>query len=450
MKTRTVQTVASLLLATVFAAAANAATPQISVSATLNTPVVLVNQHDHAYLKVGLTGFEMESNERAPVNLALVIDRSGSMEGEKLARAKEAALLAVDRLAPDDLVSIVMYDTNVEVLVPATKASDRALIRQRIHGITAGGNTALFAGVSKGAAELRKFLNLDRVNRLILLSDGLANHGPSSPGELGDLGEALHAEGITVTTIGLGLDYNEDLMYTLARKAHGNHHFVEEAADLAKAFDREIGDVLVTVARNARVRISCEPGVRPVRLVGRDGAIHGRDVSVSMGNLYSEQEKYLILEVEVPAAEPATSRQVARVSVACDNLRTKAVERHARDVTVRVTTDPAEVERNMDRDTQIQVIRQIGNEQNEAAMKLRDEGKIEEAIPWFVDNAAELKEWSEKLDSPELRQDAISNAWDADNMAEGKYERQRKIMRERQNFYGAQEGAQGVLVPQRP
>src|SRR5690606_9640008 len=109
----------------------------------------------------------------------------------------------------------------VEVLVPATKVSDRATIDRGIQRLRAGGMTALFAGVVKGATEVRKFLSRDRVNRVILLSDGAANVGPASAGELGRLGTTLRKEGIAVTTVGLGLGYNEDLMVQLAQGSGG-------------------------------------------------------------------------------------------------------------------------------------------------------------------------------------------------------------------------------------
>ncbi|MCA9135024.1 MAG: VWA domain-containing protein, partial [Planctomycetales bacterium] len=185
------------------------------------------------YLRIGITGFELPSDkQRLPVNVAIVIDKSGSMQGEKIEQARKAAIQAIDRLRDSDIVSVVTYDSSVNVLVPATKASDRETIRKQIASIAAGGNTALFAGVSKAAGEIRKFLDDKHVNRVILLSDGLANVGPASPAELEQLGESLIKEGISVSTMGLGLGYNEDLMTRLALASSGNHVFIEDAENL--------------------------------------------------------------------------------------------------------------------------------------------------------------------------------------------------------------------------
>ena len=168
---------------------APAAAKQISLDVSMANPTLLAEKKQTTYLKVGLTGFEMSSKgRRTPVNVALVIDKSGSMSGEKIAKAREAAKFAVRRLSRHDIVSVVAYDSTVRVVVPATRLSDKETVCRAIDRLESDGQTALFAGVSKGAAELRTFLDRNRVNRVILLSDGLANVGPSSPSALGELG----------------------------------------------------------------------------------------------------------------------------------------------------------------------------------------------------------------------------------------------------------------------
>ena len=175
----------------------------VGLDVSVSTPWLLAGERHITHLKVSLTGFDMGSNQdRAPVNVAIVLDRSGSMNGEKIDRAKEAARMAVGLLDERDIVSVVAYSDTVSVLVPATRATDRRFIQERIASIYADGSTALFAGVSKGADELFKFFDSNRVNRVILLSDGLANVGPESPAALGELGASLRKTGISVTTIG--------------------------------------------------------------------------------------------------------------------------------------------------------------------------------------------------------------------------------------------------------
>ena len=141
------------------------------------------------------------------------------------------------------MFSVIVYDHHVKTIVPAQSARNVEWIESRIRGIGPGGNTALFGGVSQGASEVRKNLSNRYVHRIILLSDGLANVGPSSPEDLGRLGAALIKEGISVTTIGVGTDYNEDLMARLSQNSDGNTYFVESGRDLPRIFAAELGDV---------------------------------------------------------------------------------------------------------------------------------------------------------------------------------------------------------------
>ncbi len=219
-----------LVLALTLLPTAVAQAKQVKLDVALAQPTMLLCEQPKCenHLRIALKALRWtRASKRLPVNIAIVIDRSGSMQGDKIKHAREAALQAIDRLRDNDIVSIVAYDTSVEVLVPATKVSDREEIKGRIRAIKAHGSTALFAGVSKGAAEVRKFLDDKHVNRVILLSDGLANVGPSSPMELGQLGRSLIKEGVSVSTMGLGTGYNEDLMSKLAIESSGNHTFIE-------------------------------------------------------------------------------------------------------------------------------------------------------------------------------------------------------------------------------
>ena len=406
---------------------------RVKLDVSLGTPVMLADKKDTGYLKVGLTGFELGGDsKRTPVNVSIVLDRSGSMQGEKIRKAKEAAVMAVNRLSQDDILSIVAYDDTVGVLLPATKVTDKSEIRAAIGKIEAGDSTALFAGVSKGAKEVHKFLDENRVNRVILLSDGLANVGPSSPSELGDLGASLIKDGISVTTIGLGLGFNEDLMTQLAMKSDGNHAFVENAADLTKIFDQEFGDVLSVVAQEVTIRIECLGGIRPVRVLGREADISGQTVTASLNQLYSNQEKYVILEVEVPAGSAGSSLDVAQVEVTYANMATKSTDHLSNRALVRFTDSPTVVDSETNKEVMVPVVRQIANETNQAALVLRDKGQVEEARRFLWNNSVMLKESGEKYGSQVLLEDKAENELDAANLDAGSWGSQRKEMRERQ------------------
>ncbi|MFN3199330.1 MAG: vWA domain-containing protein [Bradymonadia bacterium] len=395
-------------------------------------PLIKSDSKETVYMKVGLTGVPLPSESRTPVNVAIVLDKSGSMQGRKIQQAKAAALQAIDMLNPDDIVSVVTYDSTVRVIVPATKVSERATIQAGIRAISAGGNTALFAGVSKGAQEVRKFHDRNKVNRIILLSDGMANVGPSSPGELGELGASLAKEGISVTTFGLGLGYNEDLMFSLARNSDGNHTFIEDAANLATIFQAELGDVLSVVAQDVQVEITCAEGVRPVRLLGRDGDITGQQVTVGLSQLYGRQEKYALLEVEVSPRKVGAKEKLADVRVTYADMVSKNTAEGRGQLSANFVDSRQEVEQASNRDVMVAVVQLIANERNQEAMALRDAGKVEQARKALKDTSTYLQFNATKYKAPSLKKQKQEYDFDADNLDGANWNKQRKSMRKRQ------------------
>lgn len=436
---------------------------QVHLDVSMANPQLLAKKKQNTFMKVGLTGFKIPKKAgRAPVNVAIVLDKSGSMTGQKIAKAKEAAIAAICRLNKNDIVSIVTYESTVQVVVPATKLTDKKSVIAKIRQIQASGSTALFAGVSKGAAEIRKFFDKNRVNRIILLSDGLANVGPKSPSELGKLGASLMKEGISVTTMGLGLGYNEDLMAQLALKSGGNHSFIEDAGNLVALFNHEFDDVLSVVAQEVVVDMRLAKGVRPVKTMNVDSEINGQQVIVRFNQLYSEQERYLLLELEVPAGNVGDIRSIATVKVSYANLHTKNTDRLSSTVQVRFTKSAAAVEKNANTKVKVACVLQIANGKNKLAVTLRDQGKIKEAQEVLRGNAKYLKKKGYQYGDSKLLQRGVANGIQAEGAGppessgggpgdsksgDAKWAATRKQMREHQN-----QGAtnQKYYVPPKP
>lgn len=409
---------------------------QVRLSAELGQTVLVPGKTSRAYLRVSLSGVKIASDaERTPVNIAIVIDRSGSMGGRKIRQAKRAAILAIQQLRPDDIVSVVTYDSSVEVIVPATRVADSEAIVERIRSLSVRGRTALYAGVEKGIDEVEKFLASERVNRVILLSDGLANVGPTSISAISELGRRAANRGIAITTIGLGLGYNEDLMSKLAFMSDGNHAFVEHPDDLVKIFGAEFGDVLSVVAQKVRVRVRFRNGFRPLRVLARTGKVSSEEASFRINQLYGGQEKYAIIEVAVPndlAIGPVT---VGDVQVSYANMVTGSLDIVEQTVRARMSLSLTEAKASLNKIVMAAVATQIGNELNEAAVKLRDKGKIKEAMATLKRSAAYLKSEAERLDSDELKALSAKTMKDAEIVAapaaSGIWKKGRKAMRAR-------------------
>jgi Ca-activated chloride channel family protein len=297
--------------------------------------------------------------------------------------------------------------------------------------------------VSKGAAEVRKFLDRNYVNRVILLSDGLANVGPSTPTALGELGASLMKEGIAVTTLGLGLDYNEDLMVELARRSDGNHVFVEQATELAAVFNHEFNDVLSVVAQEITIKILCAPGIRPVRLLGIDGEINGQEVLVQLNQLYSEQEKYVLLEVEVPGSTAMQIQPIAEVEVAYANMETKTTDRLGSAISVHFDESAEVVEERTNIKVMTECVLQIANVRNVLALVLRDQGKTQQAKALLETNCEFLSTNAQKLESEKLQKRAIDNRQQSENLDHDNWKRARKQMRSQQHEDARQQKQQG-------
>lgn len=395
------------LLAT--AAGAQQPAPKVTIKSELASPVVLENTQDKNYLKVSLTGFPLNTTKRSPINLALVIDRSGSMSGDRIEQATEAAVMAVNTLSSQDTLSVVIYDDVVDVIVPAAKLGNKEkIIRQIREGLTPGGSTALFAGVSRGIKETSKYLDKAHVNRIILLSDGQANVGPSSTSELAELGKIAARKGIAITTMGIGDGYNEDLMAAIAQYSDGNHIFVQNTGDLEKAFAHEFDDVMSVVAQDVVVEIKVADSVKPLRLLGREGNIHDNTVTVKLNQLYANQEKYVMLEVLPAKGSAAQSKPLADVNVRYDNLATRQKDRWNEKMAIKYTALASEVQKAQVEDVVVDSAIQKSAIQNEQALQLIDEGKMDEAKAVLMENANELS--SLPLSAPAPRMKAQESA----------------------------------------
>lgn len=267
-------------------------------------------------IKIELEGREAKQLLRTPLNLAVVLDRSGSMSGAKLEKAKQAASLLVDQLDADDVFSLVVYDTESQVLLPAAQVGERrSEIRRHISRLDTGGSTALYAGVEQGAEQLAEFFSRERINRVLLLSDGIANIGPSSNEEIARLGSRLAKQGRSVTTIGLGDDYNETLMIALAEASDANNYYVADVETLPDVFAKELGELKQIVAREIIIKIQCPEGVRPLRFLGRPGELASREESVVFATISSDQTRELYLECIVDAGVVGKVSEIARLDL---------------------------------------------------------------------------------------------------------------------------------------
>lgn len=260
---------------------------------------------------------------RPPQALALVIDRSGSMQGRPLTEARRCAEFVVSRLRPTDSVSVVQFDNRVQLLWPAVPLGDGNAVRSAIGSIHSGGNTNLHGGWLDGADSLAGVPG-SGLKRVILLSDGCANEGLTDSADIAAQCATWAAKGVTTSTYGLGDNFNEDLMVAMARAGGGNHYYGDTAEDLMEPFQQEL-DLLANLAlRQVELSVSAPDGLRVEML----NELQTVGTGWRLPDLAWGAEAWAILRVTVPAgALPGLGDRmtVLRVSVTGQSLQGEAV-----------------------------------------------------------------------------------------------------------------------------
>lgn len=233
------------------------------------------------------------ARERAPLALVVVLDTSGSMEGEKIDRAKDSVLGLMRDIRDDDEIAFVRYASDAELIQPLARMSDvRGSLASRVRRLEAGGGTNIPSGLAMGLRTLSE-AERGRVRRVVLVSDGLDSTRAQAERLASDSAE----RGITVSTMGIGLDFDESYMSSVARDGRGNFGFVNDGAALATFLHRELDEASATTVENASVRLSLPKGVRFVRANGVEAQIDGDSVVVKMGSLFAGDERRALLEL---------------------------------------------------------------------------------------------------------------------------------------------------------
>ncbi len=345
-------------------------------------------------VKIEVEGCEAPRRDRDPLNLAIVLDRSGSMIGAKLDQAKQAALLLVDQLDERDALSLVTYESEIQVIVPAARLGERrGEIRDHIKRIETGGSTALYGGVEEGSRQLREFFDRANINRVILISDGIANVGPSDNRSIADLGSRIARDGLSVTTIGLGSDYNETLMTALAEASDANYYHVADVETLPEVFEKELGELQSIVAREVIIEIRCPEGVRPRRILGRPGELKSSSETIQFATVSSGQNREIYLECLVAPEALGKVNEIAQVSVRyADAIARQEVAAAPAPVVVGYSKDLALVTKSVNQAVVAEAAIFDNAVATEAAISFADQGDAESSRRVLDDQIVKLKE----------------------------------------------------------
>lgn len=312
----------------------------LSLTGRLSHPYVVPGTSD-VFATLEVTAVEVPGSTRAPVNLALVIDRSGSMSGTKIEQARRAALRLVDLLNEHDRLAIVHYGSDVRALGGLFATEDnKARMRRYINGIQDEGGTNIGEGLWAGKNYLAGAMSDFRVNRLLLLSDGQPTVGITSAQGLANTVSKIRASGVSVTSLGVGADFNEDLMQRLADVGGGSYGFISDASAMTAMFERDLKQAGTMVARGVGLTFTLPEGITFREVYGRPVSQAGRQVTVSLPDFSAGQVEKLVVHLTASPQVAQGSVDVASFKLDYTDLLTESAADARLSLAAMVTSDP--------------------------------------------------------------------------------------------------------------
>lgn len=285
----------------------------ITINATPDRRLIPAEESNERYILLTVKVPERTINQdRLPLNLSLVIDRSGSMSGKKLEYVKEAVTHVLRTLSATDRASVVVYDDEVTLLAPSQRLSSsvRQKMIEQIGAIRSGGTTNLSGGWFLGGQQIAEYFSKDYINRAFLLTDGLANVGLTDHEELVMEAKKFRQRSISTTTFGVGHDFNEFLLQGIADNGNGHFYFIDTPQQIPHYFQGELGEMLTTVAREMTVDLTLPEGGTAQVVNQLNTEPSSRGLRIFLGDGYAGDERKVVLKVTLP---PSPLRDIVTI-----------------------------------------------------------------------------------------------------------------------------------------
>ena len=309
---------------------------------------------------------------RPDLNLSLVLDRSGSMQGEKMVRARDAAMFCVDQMLPTDRLSVVTFDDHIDVLFPSEPVTNKQSMKDLIARVTARGSTALHEAWVRGGLTVSERMLDQGINRVVLITDGLANVGITNTDEIVTQAMGLYQRGVSTSTIGIGADFNEDLLMPMAQSGGGNAWHVVEPDDMQRIFQVELEGLIAQFAHTVSLSLIPADGVRIVDMLNDfDLTETGR---YRLPNLQAGSPLDILVELKVGSEEVGTQMRLLDLRLGFTPQDAKNAEVLKQAHTVEFATR-AEVERSEMNEEVMKTVQFLMNARaRNEAMKRLDRG----------------------------------------------------------------------------
>jgi len=297
----------------------------LKIGAKLGSQVISTKD-GKAYLLISLEGEELIENnlkERPPINIGIVIDKSGSMSGQKISYVKEALKDISAMFSLNDRVTLITYDDYVDIAY-TSKIFNQDEFLNEVDKIYTGGSTNLEGGLRKGIDSVDELIKENSINKVILLSDGLANIGVSDSEILSAMVSDLISNDIVVSTIGVGVDYDDVLMSSIAIAGNGNYYFLENPIDANKIFMSELNTSMTTIAKNIKVKFNTEDEFQVVEGIGYK---LDNQNEFYPNNIYAGKTSMYLFEIDADQLNYSTKKSLMMtLEVSCDSVQSNSRE----------------------------------------------------------------------------------------------------------------------------
>lgn len=371
---------------------------EMSVEAT--TTLVAASSTSQLGVRFQIRALDLPASQRPALNLTLVLDTSGSMEGEAIVALRSSANRLIKQMRDGDRVAIVAFHSKVDVLVPNTpiNAPARKRITRAIDGIASRGTTDLAAGLAAGLQQVEAGRLPNGINRIVLFTDGV----PNAPAALPGLVVAARQAGIGVTTLGFGIDYDTTLLTQMARDTGGTFRYVETPEAVAEVFDSELTKMTTVVGRNLQLVLVPGPGVTIEPMQGLNIAGDGKAYA-TIGDLASGELRDLMIPIKVSARGDGATAELIDATLSFDDVVNRS-GRQQRDgfVTVKAANDPIAVKKAVKIDLEVQRIRAGAASAMLDAIALARQGQLDQGRKRIATAMELVRAATTRLQDPEL------------------------------------------------
>jgi len=380
----------------------------VNVEVTPQNKYFLKGSRGSFFVRTGFIAKKiLKKIKRLPLNIVVVLDKSGSMSsGGKMSNAKEAISFIIKNLTPDDTFSLVAYDSRVATIIEPVNVKNKKSLISQVLQLRPGGSTNLSGGMLEGYNQAEKNYRSNQVNRVLLISDGLANVGITDQVQLQKIAKG-RSDRISTSTFGVGTYFNEKLMTNIAEYGNANYYYIDKSDKIPGIFSKELNGLLAVAAQNCSVYVIPAGGVSVKQVHGFKYDRKRNEVVVKFGDLISEEKKICLIEFEVSKSRNISSAGTVRLEYD-DAVDFKGRKKFKKNISLTGTANASLVKKNVNHLVLSDIELFLSSESMERAMDEADDGDIKKAKDNLSASYSRVRKVMVNTNSREMKKQALN------------------------------------------